>query len=175
MTSLVSLLPKLSDKGFDDDILEEGGEDAQHIKRETLKDAIQYRKSHLLPGKKWKWSTENIDRKTDEEVKKLYNIYMQQQMELKGEITDRAMGRHLINLYAKVVCKVLKIDNIDLLRRDIDEDLIIKDSMTDIGILMESTFGKWLSPVLVTSHTANHIEGFVNIWEEQPETQEKDG
>ena len=33
--------------------------------------------------------------------------------------------------------------------------------MADIGILMVSTFGKWLSPILVACHTANHTEGFV--------------
>ena len=37
-------------------------------------------------------------------------------------MTGRAMGRHLINLYFKQVCKVLKIDDIDQLHRDIDED-----------------------------------------------------
>ena len=42
-------------------------------------------KVHLLPEKKRKWSTENIDRKTNEEVENLYNIYMQWQMEVKGE------------------------------------------------------------------------------------------
>ena len=50
---------------------------AQRKKKETLKDAIQYGKAHLLRGKKGKWSSAEIDRKTDEEVKKLYNIYMQ--------------------------------------------------------------------------------------------------
>ena len=69
MSSLDSLLPKLTDEGFDD-ISEEGG-DAQCKKRETLKDAIQYGKAHLLPGKKGKWSTAEIDRKTDEEVEKV--------------------------------------------------------------------------------------------------------
>ena len=31
--------------------------------------------------------------KTDEEVKKLYNIYMQQQTEVKGEMTGKSNGK----------------------------------------------------------------------------------
>ena len=70
-------------------------------------------------GKKGNWSTENIDRKTDEEVEKLYNIYMQQQVQVKGEMTARAMGTHMVNLYSAGISKVLKIDDKEQLRRDI--------------------------------------------------------
>ena len=72
MSSQDSLLPKLTDGGFDDDISEEG----VCKKREALKDAIQYRKAQFLPAKKGKWSTGEIDRKTDEEVEKLYNLHI---------------------------------------------------------------------------------------------------
>ena len=57
--------------------------------------------------------------------------------------------------------KVLRIDDMEQLRKDIDEDPIIKDSMADIGALMVSTFGKWLSPILIVCHTANHTQGFM--------------
>ena len=57
--------------------------------------------------------------------------------------------------------KVLRIDDMEQLRKDIDEDPIIKDSMADIGALMVSTFGKWLSPILIACHTANHTQGFM--------------
>ena len=51
MSSLDSLLSTLTDEGFDDvvDTPEEGV--VQRKKRETLKDAIQHGKAHLLPGK----------------------------------------------------------------------------------------------------------------------------
>ena len=94
---------------------------------------------------------------------------MQQQTELKGEKTGRAMGRYLINLYSNGVCKVLKVDDIEQLRKDIDEDPIIKDSMADISASMVTTFRKWLSPVLVACHTANHIEGFVRTTKQKDE------
>ena len=174
MTSLDNLLSNI-DKGFDDivDTPKEGV--VQRKKSKTLKDAIQYGKAHLLPGKKGKWSSAKIDKKTDEEIEMLYNLYMQWQTKLKGEMTGRAMRRHFINLYLNGVSKVLKIDDIDQLQREIDEDPIIKDSMANIGALMVTTFGKWLSPVLIACHAANHTEDFVTSWEKQPEAQEKDG
>ena len=66
MSSLDSLLPNLTDEVFEDDIPEEG----VCKKCETLKDTIQYGKVPFLPGKKGKWSTGEIDRKTDEEIEK---------------------------------------------------------------------------------------------------------
>ena len=122
---------------------------------------------HLLPGKKEKWSTAEIGRNTNEEVERLCNLYMQWQMEVKCEMTGRAMGRHLINLYSNGVRKVLKIDYIDQLCRDIEEDSIIKYSVTDISTLMVSTFGKWLSLVFVACHTVNHTEGFATITKQE--------
>ena len=41
-------------------------------------------------------------------------------------MTGRAMGRHFIKLYSNGVSKVLKIDDIEQLRRDIDEDPLSK-------------------------------------------------
>ena len=132
MTSLDNLLSTL-DEGFEDvvDTPKEGVE--QRKKRETLKDVIEHGKAKFLPGKKGKWSSAEIDKKTDEEVEKLYNIYMQRQVQAKGEMTARAMGSHIVKLYSNGVSKVLKIDDIEKLKQDIEEDPIIKDSMADIG------------------------------------------
>ena len=171
MTSLDNLLSTLTDD--EDDAVDQEGV----AQRETLKDVINHGKTHFLPGKKGKWSTAEIDKKTDEEVENLYNIYMQRQAQAKGEMTAKAMGSHIVNLYSNGVIKVLKIDNIEKLRRHIEQDPIIKDSMADIGILMVSTFGKWLSPILVACHTTNHTEGFVtaeNVASKE-EKIEKDG
>ena len=59
------------------------------------------------------------------------------------------------------VSKVLRIDDMEQLRKDTDEDAIIKDYMADIGTLMVSTFGKRLSPILIVRHTSNHTQGFM--------------
>ena len=72
------------------------------------------------------------------------------------------MGKHLIKIYSNGVSKVLELDDMKQLRKDIDEDPIIKDSMVDIGALMVSTFGKWLSLILIVCHTETHIQGSNN-------------
>ena len=51
---------------------------------------------------------------------------------------------------------MLNIDSVENLRKDIENDPIIKDSMADIGALMVGTFGRLLAPILVTCHTFNH-------------------
>ena len=55
----------------------------------------------------------------------------------------------------------MKIDSTDQLRKDIDIDPVIRESMTDIGALLVGTFGRFLTPLLIAAHTANHTEGFV--------------
>ena len=89
-------------------------------------------------------------------------------------MTGRTMERHLIKLYSNRVRKALKINNTEQLCRDIDEDSIIKESMADIGILMVSTFGKWLSPILVSCHTANHTESFATAKSSKQEELEQE-
>ena len=129
-----------------------------HEKREFLKELITQGKK--LPGKK-PWTVELIDQASNEEVEKLHSKYTQKELQHKGEKTGKAMGKHLIKIYSNGVSKVLRIDDMEQLRKDIDEDPIIKDSMADIGALMVSTFGKWLSPILIACHTANHTQGFM--------------
>ena len=79
MTSLDNLLSTL-DERFEDvvDTPKEGVK--QRKIRETIKDVIEHGKAKFLPGKKGKWSSAEIDKKTDEEVKTLYNIYMQRKV-----------------------------------------------------------------------------------------------
>ena len=75
------------------------------------------------------------------------------------------MCAHVVNMYSKGVSRVLKIDSVEQLRRDIDNDPIIKESMADVGALMVGTFGRYLAPLLIAAHTANHTEGFVETEE----------
>ena len=53
---------------------------------------------------------------------------------------------------------MLKTDDIEQLRRAIEEDSIIRDSMADIAILLVSTFEKWLLHTLIACHMADHTE-----------------
>ena len=71
--------------------------------------------------------------------------------------TGQALGKHVTNLYSNEVSKVLNIDSVEGLRKDIENDPIIKDSMADIGALMVGTFGRFVAPLLVLVHTVNHV------------------
>ena len=95
-------------------------------------------------------------------MEKLHSKYTQKELQHKGEKTGKAMGKHLIKTYSNGVIKVLRIDDMEQLRKDIDEDSINKDSMAGV-----TTFGKWLSPILIACHTANHTQGFMTTDYEQ--------
>ena len=66
------------------------------------------------------------------------------------------MARYFINLYSNAVNKVLVTDDIKQLKNDNYNDLIIRDSMVDIGALMVRI--KWLSSILVICYTMNHTQ-----------------
>ena len=75
-------------------------------------------------------------------------------------MTGRAMGKHFNKLYSNGIKKFLIFDDIKQIRRNFDQDPIFKDSMANIGTLMVSTFGKWLSLILIVYHTSYHTKGF---------------
>ena len=126
--------------------------------REFLKELTVQGKR--LPGKK-PWTVELVDQASNEEVAKLHSKYIWKDLQHKAEKTGKVMGKHLIKPYSNGVRKVLRIDDMEQFRKDIEEDPFIKDSMTDVGVLMISTFGKFLSPILMACHTANHTQGFM--------------
>ena len=129
-------------------------------KREFLVDIINQGKADKLPGKT-PWTGKRVKKATDKVVKKLHHEYHQADAKHKAKMTGKAVGAHVVSIYSKGVSRVLKIDSIEQLRKDIDSDPIIKDSMADLGALLAGTFGRILTPLLIAVHTANHTEGFV--------------
>ena len=97
---------------------------------------------------------------SDEGIDKLKSHFVQA-TKLKAERTGKAVSKHVVNLYLTGVSKIVKIDSIDQLREDIEEDPIIRDSMAEVGALLVEAFGRYLAPLLVLAHTANRSEGFV--------------
>ena len=73
MSSLDNLLSTLTDENNVVDTPEEGV--VERKKSETLKDAIQYGKAHLLPGKKGKWSSAENRTKRPMKRSKSYTTY----------------------------------------------------------------------------------------------------
>ena len=124
--------------------------------RQKLIDIINQGKAHLLPGKT-PWTIKRISKTPETVINKIYNDYEQREIRQKAVKTGQALGTHVTNLYSNWVSKVLNIDSVENLRKDIENDPIIKDSMADIGALMVGTFGRLLAPLLVMAHTANHV------------------
>ena len=131
----------------------------QHGNRQLLIEVVSQGKAGKLPGKT-PWTVNRINKAPDSVVDKLANEYNQNVIREKAENTGRAVSGHLVNFYSQNISRVLKIDDIDALRQDIDHDPIIKDSMANIGYLMVNLFGSYLAPVLIAAHTANHAQGF---------------
>ena len=93
-------------------------------------------KTHLLG---YKWTYERVDKASHETINKTYALCKQRDMNKKGERTGKALGKHVINLYATRVSRWVKIRDVHKLRQDIENHLIIKDQMADLGCLLVST------------------------------------
>ena len=132
--------------------------DSDNNKRDFLIQIINQGKANRLPGKT-PWTVPRIRKASDSIIEKLHHEYHQNETKHKAEKTGKAVSAHAINLYSKGVSRFLKINNVDQLRKDIDEDPIIKESMADMGALLVGTFGAYLTPILIAAHTANHVEG----------------
>ena len=61
-------------------------------------------------------------------------------------------------MYSTGISQWLKIRDVKKLRKDIENDPIIKDQMTGLGCLFMCTFGNYLAPVLIAAHTANNLD-----------------
>ena len=79
-------------------------------------------------------------------------------MNEKGEKTGKALGKHVINLYSTGISRVVKIRDVKKLQQHIENDLIIKDQMANLGCLLVCMFGNFLAPVLVAAHTVNNLD-----------------
>ena len=135
-------------------------------KQEFLIAQVDIGKADRLPGKT-PWTVKRLRKATDLVIEKLHHEYFQADVRHKNEATRKAVGTHVITMYSKGVSRVLRIDNVDQLRKDIDNDPIIRGgSMADVGALMVGTFVRFLAPLLIAAHTANHTEGVVKSEED---------
>ena len=133
----------------------------QYDKRNELKKIIEQGDAHLLNGNnRKKWTIERIDKATDKQMENIWSKYKQEENKHKEDKTGKAVGTHIVNLYSNGISKLISINDVNKLKKDIEDDPIIKDSMADIGALLVGTFGKLLSPMLVVAHTVNNSEQF---------------
>ena len=97
-----------------------------------------------------------VDKASDEIINKTYAEYMQCELNKKGEKTEKALGKHVIDLYSTGISQWLKIKDVKKLQQDIENDPIIKDQIANLGCLFVYTFGDYLAPVLSAAYTANN-------------------
>ena len=72
--------------------------------------------------------------------------------------TEKALGKHVINLYSTGISGMVKIKDVHKLQQDIENDPIIKVQMASLGCLLVCTFGSLLAPVLVLAHAINNLD-----------------
>ena len=58
-----------------------------------------------------------MDKANDEAINKTYAEYKQRELNEKGEKTEKALGKHVINLYSTGISRWLKIKDVKKLRR----------------------------------------------------------
>ena len=85
-------------------------------------------------------------------------MYKQRELSEKGKKTGKALGKHVISLYATEISQVVKIRDVKKLQQDIENDHIIKDQMANLVCLLVCTFGNFLAPVLLAAHTVNNLD-----------------
>ena len=61
-------------------------------------------------------------------------------------------------MYSIGISRWLKTKDTKKLQQDIENDLLIKDQMVNLGCLLVYTLGDCLAPVLVGVHTINNLD-----------------
>ena len=70
--------------------------------------------------------------------------------------SEKALGKHVINLYSTRISQMIKIKDVKKLQQDIDN--IIWNQLVCLGCLLVLIFGNFLAPVLVGAHTVNNLD-----------------
>ena len=70
----------------------------------------------------------------------------------------KVLGKHVISLYSTRISQMVKIRDVKKLQQDIENDLIIKEQIANLGCLLVYTFGNFLVPILVAAHTVNNLD-----------------
>ena len=61
-------------------------------------------------------------------------------------------------MYSTGISRWFKIKDVKKLKQDTEDDPIIKDQMANMSCLLVCTFGNFLAPILIATHTANNLD-----------------
>ena len=99
-----------------------------------------------------------MDKASYEIINKTYAEYKQREITEKDEKTAKALGKHVINLYSVRISRWLKIRDVKKLWQDIENDLVIKDQIVNLGCFLVYALGDYLAPAMVGVHTINNLD-----------------
>ena len=139
-----------------------GGSEVEENGREFFINAINQGKGNLLPGRT-PWTVARIKKVSDAGIDELKSHFVQVDTKLKAERTGKAVSKHVVNFYSTGVSKIVKIDSIDQLSKDMDEDLIIRDLRAEVGALLVETFGRFLAPLLVCMYVCMYAVSYTHL------------
>ena len=97
---------------------------------------------------------EQLKRLTDKEVEKYYKRYET----FVGSKTTESIVDSLLTLLTRGLEMVVKIDDIDAMKKELKEDYIINKEMTDFVGGLTLKYGKFLAPISAALITAKHID-----------------
>ena len=97
---------------------------------------------------------EKIDKLSDKEIQEYHKLYLEKyNNELRKPIANS-----ILNIYAHTVNRFKKIDNVDKLTNDLVNDPAINAAFDKIPNEMIASLSLILAPVMLVSHTYNHLE-----------------
>ena len=95
----------------------------QYDRRGELKKIIGQSDAHLLNGNnRKKWTIERIDKATDKQIDNIWSKYKQEENKQKVDKTAKAVGTHIVNLYSNGISKLININDVNKLKKDIEDD-----------------------------------------------------
>lgn len=99
----------------------------------------------------------------DATIDKLYAAYEQHEIQQKAEAIGLAIRGNVVKFWSMGISKVVRIRDVEKLRRYISDDLLIKDQMVNFGALIVCILGNFCVPLLLLVQILNNAEiGMVN-------------
>ena len=121
-------------------------------KYQTLNSIISSGRSKEFLGRDV--TLKDLDSMDEDRLDAYYKIY---ELNYSNKIGDHIIAS-IISVYAKVVNKVLPIDNVEKLQEDLNSDYILTSELKNIAGTIAGTCGKLMSLISLSFITLKHIK-----------------
>ena len=92
----------------------------------TPKEGVELHKKSAL-------KRQRVEKASNKTINKIHAEYKQYELNGKGKIIGKHLGKHVTSIYSKGVSKVVKIIYVKKLHQDTENDLIISSQMANLG------------------------------------------